>query len=91
MVAKAYADLLTKAPAGEVFNVCSGEAHSLKDALAMMAEIAGYEIEVRVNPAFVRANDVKRLQGDAGKLRRAIGESGAIPLRETLQWMYANA
>ena len=91
MVAKAYAALLTKAPAGEVFNVCSGEAHSLKDALAMMAEIAGYEIEVRVNPAFVRANDVKRLQGDAGKLRRAIGESGAIPLRETLQWMYASA
>ena len=91
MVAKAYAALLTKAPAGEVFNVCSGEAHSLKDALAMMAEIAGYEIEVRVNPAFVRANDVKRLQGDAGKLRRAIGESAAIPLRETLQWMYASA
>ena len=91
MVTKAYAALLTKAPAGEVFNVCSGEAHSLKDALAMMAEIAGYEIEVRVNSALVRANDVKRLQGDAGKLRRAIGESGDIPLRETLQWMYASA
>jgi nucleoside-diphosphate-sugar epimerase len=89
-VAKAYAALLAKAPAGEVFNVCSGEAHSLKDALAMMAEIAGYEIEVRVNPAFVRANDVKRLQGDAGKLRRVIGEFGTIPLRQTLQWMYAN-
>ena len=90
MVARAYAALLAKAPAGEVFNVCSGEAHSLKDVLAMMAEIAGYEIEVRVNPAFVRANDVKRLQGDAGKLRRAIGEFGTIPLRQTLQWMYAN-
>jgi GDP-6-deoxy-D-talose 4-dehydrogenase len=90
MVARAYAALLDKAPAGEVFNVCSGEAHSLKDVLAMMAEIAGYEIEVQVNPAFVRANDVKRLQGDAGKLRRAIGEFGTIPLRQTLQWMYAN-
>jgi GDP-6-deoxy-D-talose 4-dehydrogenase len=90
MVTKAYAALLTKAPAGEVFNVCSGEAHSLKDALAMMAEIAGYEIEVRVNSALVRANDVKRLQGDAEKLRRAIGESGTISLLETLQWMYAN-
>ncbi len=91
MVARAYAALLAKAPAGEVFNVCSGKAHSLKDGLAMMAEIAGYEIEVRVNPAFVRANEVKRLQGDAGKLRRAIGDFEAIPLRETLRWMYANA
>ena len=90
MVARAYAALLASAPAGEVFNVCPSEAHSLKDVLAMMAEIAGYEIEVRVNPAFVRANDVKRLQGDAGKLRRAIGEFGTIPLLQTLQWMYAN-
>jgi hypothetical protein len=39
----------------------------------------------------MRTNEVKRLQGDAGKLRQAIGESRAIPLRETLQWMYANA
>ncbi len=89
-VAKVYAALLAKAPAGEVFNVCSGKAHSLKEALAMMAEIAGYEIEVRVNPAFVRSNEVKRLQGDAGKLRQAIGDMEAIPLHDTLRWMYAN-
>jgi nucleoside-diphosphate-sugar epimerase len=91
MVARAYSALLAKAPAGEVFNVCSGEAYSLKEVLAMMAEIAGYEIEVRVNPAFVRANEVKRLQGDAGKLRRVIGDAETILLRDTLRWMYANA
>ncbi len=91
MVARAYAALLAKAPASEVFNVCSGAAYSLKEVLAIMAEIAGYEIEVRVNPAFVRANEVKRLQGDAGKLRRVIGDAGAIPLRDTLRWMYTNA
>ena len=91
MVARVYAALLAKAPAGEIFNVCSGKAYSLKDALAMMAEIAGYEIEVRVNPAFVRGNEVKRLQGDAGKLRRVIGDLEAIPLRDTLRWMYTNA
>lgn len=89
MVAKAYTALLTKAPAGEVFNVCSGETHSLKDVLAMMAEIAGYEIKVRVNPAFVRANEVQRLRGDVGKLIGAVGMLDAIPLRETLRWMYA--
>ena len=91
MVVRAYAALLAKAPAGEVFNVCSGQAYSLKDVLAIMAEIAGYEIEVSINPAFVRANEVKRLQGDTGKLRRVIGDAGAIPMRDTLRWMYANA
>lgn len=88
LVAKAYSSLLAMVPAGQVFNVSSGRAHSLKDVLAAMAEIAGYEIEVRVNPAFVRANEVKRLQGDASKLYRVIGKGGNIPLKETLRWMY---
>lgn len=91
MVVAAYGKLLRMVPAGEVFNVCSGNACSLKDVLATMAEIAGYEIEVRVNPAFVRANDVKRLQGNPAKLNRAIGSLGTYPLMETLRWMYANA
>lgn len=87
-VAHTYRRLLQDAPAGEVFNVCSGMAWSLKDVLAMMAEIAGYEIEVRVNPDFVRANEVKRLQGDGRKLERLVGKLNAIPLKETLRWMY---
>ena len=89
-IAGIYAALLQNSPAGEVFNVCSGQVYALKEVLRMMAEIGGYEIEVRVNPAFVRANEVKRLQGDAGKLRRTIGDFETIPLQETLRWMYAH-
>ncbi|WP_256214863.1 GDP-mannose 4,6-dehydratase [Nitrosomonas eutropha] len=87
MVVKAYIALLEKAPKGAVFNVCSGSAWSLKQVLKVMAEIAGYEIEVRVNPAFVRANEVKRLLGDAGKLHRVIGKLDRIDLKDTLRWM----
>lgn len=53
----------------------------------MMAEIAGYEIEVKVNPAFVRGNEVKRLEGCNRKLFAAVGELPVIPLHETLAWM----
>ncbi len=88
-VSQAYCRLLQAAPAGEVFNICSGTAWSLKEILAMMAEVAGYEIEVRVNPDFVRGNEVKRLQGSAGKLEALIGELPRISLRETLAWMYS--
>lgn len=90
MVARVYAALVTNPSPGEVFNICCGRVHSLTDALAMMAEIAGYSIEVKVNPAFVRANDVKRLPGNADKLWRVIGRQEAIPLRETLRWMYTS-
>ncbi len=88
-VARVYRQLMETAPAGEVFNVCSGSVHSLREVLAMMVEIAGYAIEVRVNPAFVRANEVRRLQGDCSKLTRQVGALPAIPLKETLRWMYA--
>lgn len=89
MVVAAYRRLLELGPTGGIFNVCSGVAVSLTDVLAMMASIAGYEIEVRVNPIFVRANEVRRLQGDASRLFGVIGQVDVIPLYETLRWMYS--
>lgn len=86
-VAVAYARLLEKAPAGETFNICSGTAYSLREVLQMASELAGYEIKVRVNPAFVRANDVHKLMGNGGRLQACIGDLPHIALRDTLAWM----
>ncbi len=83
-----YRQLLNLAPAGEIFNACSGVTYSLKKVLDMMSAIAGYEIEVKVNPNFVRNNDALRIVGSDSKLRRVVGESKRIPLVETLRWMY---
>jgi nucleoside-diphosphate-sugar epimerase len=91
MVAAAYRRLIDVAPAGETFNVCSGIAYSLSEVLAMMSDIAGYKIAVKVNPAFVRSNEVKRLVGSNAKLKRSIGDLPLIPLSETLRWMYSAA
>jgi nucleoside-diphosphate-sugar epimerase len=87
-VAQSYRRLLAAAPAGETFNVCSGKSHSLSDVIQMMTEIAGYRIEVEVNPAFVRANDVLYLSGSNAKLTGAIGCAEHPPLFDTLRWMY---
>lgn len=87
-VAHSYRRLLAAAPAGETFNVCSSRSHSLAELLDMMAEIAGYRIEVQVNPAFVRANDVLTLTGNNARLVRAIGPVEGRPLYDTLRWMY---
>jgi len=91
MVASAYRRLIDAAPAGETFNVCSGMAYSLSEVLALMSDIAGYDIAVKVNPAFVRTNEVKRLVGSNAKLKRMIGDLPPIPLSETLRWMYSAA
>ncbi|HVB84308.1 MAG TPA: NAD-dependent epimerase/dehydratase family protein [Rhodanobacteraceae bacterium] len=88
-VAMAYARLLARAPAGAVLNLCSGRAYTLAEVLAMMAEIAGYAIEVRVNPAFVRSHEVRRLVGSAARLHDCIGALPQITFVDTLRWMYA--
>jgi nucleoside-diphosphate-sugar epimerase len=88
MVAKSYRRLLAAAPAGEAFNVCSGQPHSLESLIDIMNDIAGYRIEVHVNPAFVRANEVLTLTGSNAKLAGVIGKIEPTPLPETLRWMY---
>jgi nucleoside-diphosphate-sugar epimerase len=88
MVAKSYRRLLAAAPRGEAFNVCSGCPHSLESLIDTMSDIAGYRIEVHVNPAFVRANEVLTLTGSNAKLEGVIGKLEPTPLAETLRWMY---
>jgi GDP-6-deoxy-D-talose 4-dehydrogenase len=92
LVAAAYRHLLAAAPAGDaaqrVFNVSSGKAYSLGEVLDMMAAIAGYRIDVHVNPAFVRANEVERLTGDNRRLQAVVGAIEPPPLADTLRWMY---
>lgn len=88
MVAAAYGRLLEKGIPGEIYNVCSGHAYSISDVLGLLADLAGYTIDVDVNPAFVRANEVKRLVGSGQKLTTVIGELRHIPLADTLEWMY---
>ena len=80
---------LLEAPAavGQTLNVCSGQAWSLNDVLAMVREISGHDFEVRVNPAFVRQNEVKTLLGSRAKLDAVVGEVPEITLRDTLRWM----
>lgn len=89
MVASAYHGLLENDCAGETVNVCGGKPYSLRSIIQMMQEIAGYEIEVRVNPAFVRQSEVRVLIGSPDKLRAIVGGLETHSLDETLRWMYS--
>ncbi|WP_321854840.1 NAD-dependent epimerase/dehydratase family protein [Paraburkholderia tropica] len=88
MVVDAYAKLLAMPGTGEAYNVCSGTAHSLGEAIEMLERLAGYRIEVKVNPAFVRHGEVRYLRGSNEKLETAIGPLEHIALEDTLRWMY---
>lgn len=86
-VASLYARLAeARAPWGP-YNVCSGTGHALSGILRMLAELTGHEPEVRVNPAFVRRNEVHTLIGSRARLESRTGPFEPIPFKETLRWM----
>lgn len=76
---------------GGTFNVCSGRSHTLQEVLQLMREISGHNIEVKVNPAFVRASEVKNLLGSRQKLEEVIGPIRSKSLTEVLKWIYVNS
>ena len=86
-VAEAYRRLLAAKPAGQVVNICSGRMHSLREILDMAQVASGHNMEVHINPALVRANEVRHLCGDPERLRSLIGDWASPPLAETLAWM----
>ncbi|MGS5088192.1 GDP-mannose 4,6-dehydratase [Hydrogenophaga sp. A37] len=87
MVCSAYLALLALGKNREIYNVCSGETHSLQDVIARLKHLTGHTINVKVNPAFVRANEVHRLCGSPEKMTALIGPLATYTLDETLRSM----
>lgn len=87
-VAWTYRRLLETHSDFDTFNISSGSSHSLREVLSMMETIAGYAINVTVNPSFVRSNEVLRLEGDGSRVRARTGTPPPYSLMETLRWMY---
>lgn len=91
MICDAYLKLLAFGKANEIYNVCSGQARSLDFVLESLKKITGHNIDIRVNPNFVRANEVHRMVGSPKKLNQLLSQSDAkldqYTLEETLQQM----
>ena len=87
MVANAYCGLLDAPCAGQTVNICTGRPYSLRKIISLMEDICDYRIEVRVNPAFVRASEVKTLVGSPARLHALLDDLPLLPLEDTLRWM----
>ncbi|RYF60886.1 MAG: NAD-dependent epimerase/dehydratase family protein [Comamonadaceae bacterium] len=87
-VCAAYLFLLKNGKAGEVYNVCSGQTYSLQEVISTFERISGHTLSVYVDHNFVRPNEVHRLCGDPGKLRKLMESAGRAcqvqSLEETL-------
>ena len=87
-VVAAYLALLQSEVRSQIVNICSGQGIALLEVVRIMNQLAGYEIEVRVNPEFVRENEVPRLVGSNAKLRSLVSLPAPRPFAATLKRMY---
>jgi GDP-4-dehydro-6-deoxy-D-mannose reductase len=81
---RAYHAAMKKAGAGEVFNVCSGQAVSVQSILDGLLKISGIPIRIERDNKLYREEEPARVAGDSSLLTEKTGWRAEIPLRQTL-------
>ncbi len=87
-VCEVYKKLLECDSKSEVINIASNKGIKLLDVIDMMNDISDYKIEVKVNPVFVRKDEIKTLTGSAVKLFNMVGDVEQNKFKITLEKMY---
>jgi GDP-4-dehydro-6-deoxy-D-mannose reductase len=82
---RAYWLALESGEPGEVYNICSGRAYTIRQLLDILLGLAHARVEVRQDPTRLRPSDVEILIGDGTKFARATGWSPTIPFETTLE------
>ena len=75
--------LVERGVPGEVYNLCSGRAPSIRELLEIYLAMATLPVEIREDPARLRPADEPILQGDNTKLCAATGWQPRMPLEES--------
>ena len=73
----------------DTINFCSGKASSLEQIIEICKISTSHSPEIVVNPAYVRRNEIKVLEGDNSKLLRIAGVKNITGIEETIRWMLA--
>ena len=87
-VVRAYWLALEKGELGEVYNICSGRAISVREPLDQLLGLstAGKQgIKIELDPKRMRPSDVPLLLGDCSKFKKRTGWERTIPFEQTLE------
>jgi len=87
-VVEMYYKLMISDVKSDIVNLCTGNVVKLKEVITYMEELAGYKIDVKVNPAFVRKNEIPVLKGSVEKLFTMIDITNDFKINDTLEIMY---
>lgn len=83
-VVRAYRMLLVGGEPGGVYNVCRGQAVSIREVAERLLAIAGVDLPIVVDPERVRPVEIPELRGDRRRIEAAVGWKPEIELDRTL-------
>lgn len=90
-IVAAYAEILADWPgsrqSGQVVNLGSGQATPLREILTTIEALTQHRMQVSVNPAFVRSNEIALLCADTTRLQTWSGYRPRYSLKATLRDM----
>jgi GDP-4-dehydro-6-deoxy-D-mannose reductase len=86
--ARAIAMLMKRAVQGEIYNVCSGKARTIRDLVKFLISVSGCPIESRVDPARERTIDIPLLVGSPEKIMQLTGWKPIIRIEDSLRDLY---
>jgi GDP-4-dehydro-6-deoxy-D-mannose reductase len=81
---RAYRAIAERGTCGRHYNVSSGQAYAIGEILERLIAKARVKVDVRVDPARLRPNDVPLLVGDPARLRDELAWTPEVPLERTL-------
>jgi len=87
-ICETYKRILESDAKSEIINIASNRLIALKDIIKEMDKISKYNIQIEVNPKFVRNNEIVLLSGSTDKLFNICGKIEQKELEKTLKEMY---
>lgn len=77
--------LVNKGKPGEVYNICSGKAPSIRKILDIILFLTKTKIKIKVDLKRLRPSDEPLLQGDNTKIKKATGWQPKIALKKSIE------
>jgi GDP-4-dehydro-6-deoxy-D-mannose reductase len=83
-IVRAYRLIAEFGAPGEVYNIASGESHSIQSLLDTLLSFSSAKIEVEIDPSRLRPVTIPILRGDYSRLQAATGWEPQIPFEQSL-------
>lgn len=87
-VLRAYALLLEKGHSGEVYNICSGQAHSLQSVVDRLLKLSGVEVQIEIDRDKLRPAEQTQVWGSYEKINKHTGWRPEISIDTSLHNVY---